>query len=290
MNRVLLKFMACVCLALWACSMLSFLGFAALAMAGPAMAAFNKKIMIVAFSEGSASHHDSDGGWRSTALRTERLDNRAHIQGRALPSAKYRLGACPNSVIFVVCVDLFSRALCVETCCGQARAPRLQRPRVCLQCGDIRYKPTREEGERTAAPAHHFPTHGFDTPAPPADMSSDAAAPEATAVELQPGLTKLVLVPGEGDAVPARGDHVTVHYTGKLLDGTIFDSSSRRNVPFKFTLGKQEVRAGEHVALVLARPAAVAAPTPLAHPFLICRSLPAGMLAWRACGAAKRRG
>jgi FKBP-type peptidyl-prolyl cis-trans isomerase len=31
---------------------------------------------------------------------------------------------------------------------------------------------------------------------------------------------------------------ITVHYTGKLLDGTVFDSSVKRGDPFKFTLGK----------------------------------------------------
>ena len=68
-------------------------------------------------------------------------------------------------------------------------------------------------------------------------------------VTLQPGLTKRVLRAGAGgggeaggEALPARGDLVTVHYTGKLLDGTVFDSSHRRSTPFKFTLGKQEVR------------------------------------------------
>lgn len=40
-----------------------------------------------------------------------------------------------------------------------------------------------------------------------------------------------------------NGDTVRVHYTGKLVDGTIFDSSEG-NDPLEFTLGQQQVIAG----------------------------------------------
>jgi FKBP-type peptidyl-prolyl cis-trans isomerase 2 len=40
-----------------------------------------------------------------------------------------------------------------------------------------------------------------------------------------------------------NGDTVKVHYTGKLDDGTVFDSSSGRD-PLEFTLGTQSVIAG----------------------------------------------
>ena len=50
------------------------------------------------------------------------------------------------------------------------------------------------------------------------------------------GLIKEVMTEGSGD-VPASGFEITAHYTGRLLDGSVFDSSVNRGVPFKFTLG-----------------------------------------------------
>ncbi len=42
---------------------------------------------------------------------------------------------------------------------------------------------------------------------------------------------------GEGDS-PAATDTVTVHYTGRLLDGTVFDSSVERGEPARFPLNQ----------------------------------------------------
>jgi len=47
------------------------------------------------------------------------------------------------------------------------------------------------------------------------------------------GLQFRVLKQGEG-AIPSRQDRVRVHYTGKLIDGTVFDSSVQRGEPAEF--------------------------------------------------------
>lgn len=50
---------------------------------------------------------------------------------------------------------------------------------------------------------------------------------------LPSGLQYEVLEEGNGPK-PATGDRVTVHYTGKLIDGTVFDSSEDRGEPATF--------------------------------------------------------
>ena len=51
------------------------------------------------------------------------------------------------------------------------------------------------------------------------------------------GLQYEVIVEGEGPN-PTIESEVTVHYTGKLLDGTVFDSSVERGEPITFNLGQ----------------------------------------------------
>ena len=51
------------------------------------------------------------------------------------------------------------------------------------------------------------------------------------------GLQYRVITPGAG-APPKPTDEVTVNYSGKLLDGTEFDSSYKRGQPAKFQLNR----------------------------------------------------
>lgn len=57
------------------------------------------------------------------------------------------------------------------------------------------------------------------------------------------GLKYAITAHGSGPA-PRDGQVVIAHYTGKLADGTTFDSSRERPQPFAFTLGKKQVIKG----------------------------------------------
>ena len=58
----------------------------------------------------------------------------------------------------------------------------------------------------------------------------DDAALEEGAVLTSSGLVFLEVTAGEGDS-PVAADKVKVHYEGRLLDGTVFDSSYKRGAP-----------------------------------------------------------
>jgi FKBP-type peptidyl-prolyl cis-trans isomerase len=53
-----------------------------------------------------------------------------------------------------------------------------------------------------------------------------------------------------GGAKPAKGARIKVHYTGRLTDGKVFDSSVERGQPFEFTVGAGQVIAGWDEALL----------------------------------------
>jgi Na+/H+ antiporter NhaC len=54
------------------------------------------------------------------------------------------------------------------------------------------------------------------------------------------GILKQTLAPGSG-TVPPPGTNITVHYTGRLESGTVFDSSRDQGDPFTFQLGAGHV-------------------------------------------------
>lgn len=52
------------------------------------------------------------------------------------------------------------------------------------------------------------------------------------------GVLKKIITPGVGIACPKKGDRVSVRYIGRLVDGTIFDSSEQHGELYDFILGR----------------------------------------------------
>lgn len=71
-------------------------------------------------------------------------------------------------------------------------------------------------------------------------------------ITTESGLQYRVVQQGEGDVKPTTESQVKVHYTGRLLDGTVFDSSLQRGEPAVF--GVTQVIRGWTEALQLMTP------------------------------------
>jgi hypothetical protein len=100
-------------------------------------------------------------------------------------------------------------------------------------------------GTAPAGPASHPPPGE-----PPSvangvvDASVEAASTTSAGHDsVRTGVVSEDLTVGAGDSA-ALGDHVTVHYTGTLPDGTEFDSSRKHNRPLDFVLGGGQVIKG----------------------------------------------
>ncbi len=63
------------------------------------------------------------------------------------------------------------------------------------------------------------------------------------------GLKYLEIQAGTGSS-PREGQQVTVHYIGKLQDGTIFENSYKQQKPLTFTLGDEAILKGWNEAIL----------------------------------------
>ena len=61
--------------------------------------------------------------------------------------------------------------------------------------------------------------------------------------QTESGLRYKIIKEGAGEQASA-GKKVSVHYKGELLDGTVFDSSYKRQQPIDFVLGQGQVITG----------------------------------------------
>lgn len=89
-------------------------------------------------------------------------------------------------------------------------------------------------------------------------MEAQKAAQAAALAEITEGFTQTesglfysIEEKGKGEQ-PQKGNTVKVHYKGELLDGTVFDSSFKRNQPIEFSIGVGQVIPGwdEGIALL----------------------------------------
>lgn len=69
-------------------------------------------------------------------------------------------------------------------------------------------------------------------------------------VKTTSGLEYTITEKGNGKK-PKKGDKISVHYTGKFTNDTVFDSSLKRGVPYDLRLGNGEVIAGWEEAFLL---------------------------------------
>lgn len=83
------------------------------------------------------------------------------------------------------------------------------------------------------------------------------ALADDTYMKTDSGLRYKILEEGEGDQLKS-GTSVNIHYTGKLANGQVFDSSYKRNQPINFVLGQGQVITGWDEGLQLLKKGAKA--------------------------------
>ena len=120
-------------------------------------------------------------------------------------------------------VDVPALALALEDV-FERQAPRLTNEEMAAVWSQ--YQATREAGQARDAAANLEAGRNFLS----ANAKNDGV------VETPAGLQYRILRSGEGPK-PGPEDEVVVHYRGRLLDGTEFDSSYRRGEPASFAIG-----------------------------------------------------
>ena len=70
------------------------------------------------------------------------------------------------------------------------------------------------------------------------------------AMKTTSGLEYTITEKGNGKK-PQKGDKISVHYTGKLTNDTVFDSSVKRGAPYEFRVGEGAVIKGWDEAFLL---------------------------------------
>lgn len=92
--------------------------------------------------------------------------------------------------------------------------------------------------------------HPDETAAAAQELQDYLTAQGITAEPTESGLVYVMTEEGNGEK-PADGQMVKVHYTGKLLNGTVFDSSVERGEPIQIPIGVGQVIPGWDEGIML---------------------------------------
>lgn len=103
--------------------------------------------------------------------------------------------------------------------------------------------------EEAAAEIGEVPVEEPDVSDPQVQFLEDYKQQEGV-IERPSGLLIKVIEEGTGD-YPSFSSDITAHYTGKLIDGTVFDTTRETGQPFTFTM--DQVIKGWQEALMLMR-------------------------------------
>lgn len=111
-------------------------------------------------------------------------------------------------------------------------------------CGSTKKQELKPASQAQAAPAAKAAVQ-------PSQEAATAQKPEKASdtVTTSSGLKYIVLTKGTGPT-PKAGQIVKAHYTGKFLDGKVFDSSIPRGEPIAFPVGKGHVIKGWDEAIL----------------------------------------
>lgn len=108
----------------------------------------------------------------------------------------------------------------------------------------LKDKASRQNGEPSSPPPALSVTEN-----PNERAGQEAPKPKANKTMEKEGVVIEILTTGNGQEAVA-GSTAVVHYTGKLSDGKVFDSSIPRGKPFEFVLGSGSVIKGWDIGVL----------------------------------------
>ena len=114
-------------------------------------------------------------------------------------------------------------------------------------CGSSKKQESKPASEPQAAPAAQAAQPAAQPPQEAATTQNSGKTSDT--IKTSSGLKYIVIKKGTGPT-PNAGQIVKAHYTGKFLDGKVFDSSIPRGEPFAFPVGKGHVIKGWDEAIL----------------------------------------